>query len=386
MINGKKTLIIIYVLEFFWALSYALPLYAQSSFLGEFTSTKYVGLFIAAASFFSIITIYVFPRLIKKFHNYRILLTLLIVNFLVIILLTTAPNVWSVLFFFICYYVFMHLMTINMDVFLEDVSDDISTGKTRTMFLTIMNSAILIAPLIMGYLARDNDYRLVYLVSSFLFIPIIIILLLSKKYLDDHIPYKSRHIHELLSILKTKKDLMKIFGVAFTLRVFFALMVLYTPLYLHENLGFSWTQIGTIFFIMLIPYVILELPAGNMADKYIGEKELLVIGLIVMMVFTGLMFFITSKHLLVWSGMLFMTRVGAALVESMHEVYFFKLVSRRDTDLMNILRNMRPLGWLVGSGLAVITLTFFPIQYIFLLLALIILLTIRSTLTIKDTK
>ena len=48
-------------------------------------------------------------------------------------------------------------------------------------------------------------------------------------------------------------------------------MIIYTPIYLHEHLLLGWDQIGFIFTIMLLPFIILEFPLGNI--KYIGKSN-----------------------------------------------------------------------------------------------------------------
>ena len=57
-------------------------------------------------------------------------------------------------------------------------------------------------------------------------------------------------------------------------RLTYAWMVIYTPLHMLD-LGFTWEEIGQIFTIMLIPFVLVEYPAGWLADKYIGETEMM---------------------------------------------------------------------------------------------------------------
>ena len=81
-----------------------------------------------------------------------------------------------------------------------------------------------------------------------------------------------------------------------------------------------------------------------------------------------------------------MTRVGASLVESMQDVYFFKLVHKQDMDLINLFRDLRPAAWLGGSILAVIILQFFAIEYLFLFTAVVILIAVKPAMTLKDTK
>ena len=65
-------------------------------------------------------------------------------------------------------------------------------------------------------------------------------------------------------------------------------MVIYTPIYLHEHIGLPWSDIGIIFTIMLLPFVLFEFPAGKLADGKWGEKEPPIIGIILIAVSTAL--------------------------------------------------------------------------------------------------
>ena len=59
-------------------------------------------------------------------------------------------------------------------------------------------------------------------------------------------------------------------------------MIIYTTLYLHDTMKFSWQSIGSIYAFMLLPFVLLSLsyPLGRLSDK-IGEKKILIIGFII---------------------------------------------------------------------------------------------------------
>jgi predicted MFS family arabinose efflux permease len=162
-------------------------------------------------------------------------------------------------------------------------------------------------------------------------------------------------------------------------------MVIYLPIYLNKHIGFSWFEIGIILFIMLIPYILIEFPAGILADKWLGEKELLFAGFIITSVSTASLFFLDTKSIMVWGGVLFVTRVGTALIESMSETYFFKKINAEDASILSIFRMLHSLAFIIGPLSAGLLLLFVGINCLWILLAGIVLLGIWNTLTIKDT-
>ena len=174
----------------------------------------------------------------------------------------------------------------------------------------------------------------------------------------------------------------------FILQIFYAWMTIYTPIYLHGNLGLDWGAIGIIFGIMLLPFIFVQFPAGELADSQFGEKEMLSIGFIITALATITMFFVTGKSILVWGLILFGTRVGAALVEVMCDVYFFKKVDNQNANLISFYRMGRPLAYIIGSLIATLMLSipYFGLKNLFLVLGFMMFLGLRYSLALKDTK
>jgi MFS family permease len=137
---------------------------------------------------------------------------------------------------------------------------------------------------------------------------------------------------------------------------------------------------------MLLPYVFVEWPAGIIADRWLGEKELLIAGFVVTAVPTFLLFFFHSPNIILWGGVLFVTRIGTALIESMTETYFFKHVDGRDTHLISFFRMLRPLAYVIGPLVATLVLAFLPLPYLWLVLGTIMLLGIFHASRLVDTR
>jgi MFS family permease len=163
-------------------------------------------------------------------------------------------------------------------------------------------------------------------------------------------------------------------------------MVIYTPIYLHEYLGFNWSQIGIIFTIMLLPFVLLSFPLGRYSDK-IGEKKMLTSGFFIIALFTLVIPLITEPTLWLWAGILFATRVGAATIEVMSESYFFKIVTEENAEAIGFFRNAIPLSYIIAPLVAIPILFFVPsFKYLFFVLGAILLTGFFISLRLKDVK
>ena len=105
-----------------------------------------------------------------------------------------------------------------------------------------------------------------------------------------------------------------------------------------------------------------------------------------MAIAVGSLSFITSTNFLVWALALFATRVGASLIEIMTESYFFKKIDSGDTNILSMYRNNRSIAYTIAPVFASGFLYFFDLKYLFFVLGFIMLLGLRYSLTIKDTK
>lgn len=375
----------IYIVSFFFTLHVAIPVYANSSFLATLVSAKYVGLIFGFASFLTILALLVVPRLLRFVGDYFATLLFIILEIAVLIGIASSASPAFIITLFIVSSVLISLISFDFDLIVEGFSKNASTGSVRGLYLTSANVAWVIAPALAGLLLAGGEYWRIYLASATLFIPGLLIFSGRLEQFKDPL-YRAVHFKQTLFSVWRNKDLRCIFGISFLLQFFFTLMVIYTPLYLHEYLGFAWSELGPIFSIMLVPFLLFEGPLGWVADKILGEKELLVAGFIVCSLATGAMYFFTAPSFALWAVLLFMTRVGAAMVEVMTETYFFKKVDGSDASIVGLNRTVRPFAGVAGPLLATGFLVFVPLPILFLALGFLMLLGIPLALALKDTR
>ncbi len=384
--NRKKNLLLLYLLGGILAVANALPAYIQSNFLGQILSVSWISIFFAGANFVTIFAILYFPRLIKKIGNLASTEIILAVFILSLLWMSLAIHPAAIFVAFIILSVASNLIWINMDILVESFSKDSSTGVTRTIYLTAINLGWIIAPSLSSYLVDRGDYYWVYIAAAICLVPFLVILIKKRRQLKDRKRVKSVPIVDTVKKLWSNKNLRGIFFIGLLLHLFFSSAVVYIPLYLHQNLGFEWSVLGIMFSVMLIPFILFEIPAGWLADKYYGEKEILSIGIFIITTSLFLFFALTSVNPWLWGGLLFFSRVGAALVEAMRESYFFKLVSAKDVPLINFVRITTPLGYLLGTLLAILVVSFYPLEYLFLFVSLIMTTGFLFIYILKDSR
>lgn len=385
-LNNKKSLTLLYLLGTILAVATALPAYIQSSFLGTMFSLSWVSIFFASANLVTIIAILFFPRLIKKLGNILTTEFILILFILSLLGMSLFTNPAIIFFIFLLLNISSNLIWINMDILVENFSENATTGLTRTIYFTAINLGWIIAPTLSSYIVGNGGYYWVFMAAAICLIPFLIILIKNSSLIRCTENYQIKTIKQSFRALWNNSNLRGIFFIAFLLNIFFSSAVVYIPIYLHLNLGFDWATMGIMFSVMLLPFIIFEIPAGWLADKFWGEKEILTTGISIIILALLLFFSVKELNAWLWGAMLFFSRVGASLVEAMRETYFFKIVDAKDISYINFFRITGPLGYLAGTVLAGIIIIFYPLEYLFLFVALIMTTAYAFIYTLKDTK
>jgi MFS family permease len=379
-----KKLRILYLIGFFLAVATALLAYIRSSYINQFVDLKYLGLVFVLTNLVVFIVIDFFPRIIKRYGKFETLFALLLLNMASLFSLAFFHQFWIGLFIFIFYLTTLWLIWIGHDIFIETYSRDIVTGRIRGLAYTIINLGWLVSPFLSGYLLEHYGFSFIFLIVGFLILPVILLLRSNfrEEPLRDHITYK---FWPSLKEIYSQKSIFKIFSITFLLNFFYSWMVIYTPLYLR-SLGMSWSEIGFTFTIMLLPFVLLQYLAGWLADKFLGEKELLSLGFIIMALASFALFFINTPAVFIWGILLFTTRIGASLVEIMGDTYFFKQIDQRNLNLIIFYRNLLPLAYIISPLIAVLILIFLPLKFLFLFLGLSMFSGLAFSLRLRDTR
>jgi MFS family permease len=382
----ERVVFAVYVATFLLALHASILAYINSSFLVNFVKEDAVGLIFSISSLFTALIFARIQRVLSRLGNYRLFFILLMIDLIALSGLVFLKSFPFVVVFFIAHSVVSVVSFLNIDIFLENFSVDSRTGRIRGFFLFILNLAWVAGPFITGTVLSNGDYWKVFALSAILLVPVLLINVGNFRQFKDPFYHDFSPIQTFRSVLKDK-DLYRILMVNFLLNFFYAWMVIYTPIYLHDHVGLSWGVIGVIFSVMLLPFVLLQWPLGRLADLMYGEKEILSIGFIVMAITTIIIPFVRSYSPLVWAAILFGTRIGASMVEVMAEVYFFKKINVRGVSFISFFRMMRPVAYLIAPVIASAMFIIFdlPITAIFFALGLVMFSGLHYSLAIKDT-
>lgn len=380
---------LIYVLSIVFTFHGLLVAYSNSTFMEQFASPAAIGALYTIASSLAVFSFLFISRVLRKIGNVRLTIYLALAEIASLITLGLTDSSGTAIVAFVAFMTLNPLIYLSIDIFSESIIGDNegSTGSKRGLTLTLMSLAAMAGPLALGAIVGDDDANLykTYLVSAGVFSIFILVVLAKFKSFDDP-QYKEIQVLSAIQSFWEKKDVRNVFLAHFTLQIFFSWMVIYFPLYLATEIGFTWDIIGTIIAVGLFAYVLVEYPTGLIADKFLGEKEMMAAGFLILAISTSWISFITTAPVIAWMVLMFISRIGASLVEATTESYFFKHTKGTDANIMSFFRLTRPLAMVVGALLGSVALLYLPFQLIFIVLGFMMIPGIFFTASLKDTK
>lgn len=363
--------------------------YINSSFLEQFIDTTSVGTIYTVGSAVSILTFLFISRVLHAVGNFRMTMGLMLINFVAVLGMAYAETLRVAIPLFIVHVIAVPLIVFNIDVFMEEQigNNEGATGSRRGLLLAMASFIGALSPLISSFLVDNTagGFTSAYLVSAATLVPAMILLIFYFKDFSDP-QYNEIEVFAAIRSFWEKANIRNAFLCHFNLQMFFMLMVVYTPLYLTGNIGLTWTEFGIVMFFAQLAYVFFEYPIGLIADRYIGEKEMMGFGFLILAISTSWIAFVVTSSVLTWAIIMFITRIGASFVEVTTESYFFKQTKSSDAQIISFFRVTRPLAYVVGALLASLALLYLPFNLLFVAAAATMIPALFLTLTLKDTK
>jgi len=226
--------------------------------------------------------------------------------------------------------------------------------------------------LISGAILGAFSFRAIYFLSFVVMLIFFFMAVIGLRGMPDP-KYDKMGILKYIGKFLKNKNLFRAYGLSILLHLFYAWMVIYTPIYLSAHLDFSWWEICVIFAVMLLPFLIIPFPLGKYADK-LGERKMLMAGFLIASLSTLLLFFMEEQRVLMWAVLLFITRVGAASIEVMSDAYFFKHIKPENEEMVGVYRTASPLAYILGPMVAFVVFMLVPsFNFIYPVLAVIML-------------
>lgn len=348
--------VILFTANFFFSVLTALAIYVLLPYLSTLMPAAYTGLVVAGGGLIAVVFFPFIPRLVARHGAQRLALAFALAEMTVLFALAASPGAVTSILLIIALVALQPFISYELDLLLEAAgTEEGTTGRVRTIFLTAWNIGALTAPLLVGALLANSDaYGRVFIAAAGAMVPFAV--LLAARRLPSGATVEPSSVIDTLACIVRNRDLAAVSAGHVILWFFYVWAPLYTPIYLHGVLGISWSNLGWMFSVMLLPYVLIEYPAGWVADRFLGDKEMMFVGfLIAGSALASISLLTPDSPLLLILCILVVSRCGAALIESTTEGHFFRRVTERDVNSISIFRAAWPFAYavapLVGSAI-----------------------------------
>lgn len=359
--------------NFFGSAHFFLIVYIITPYLATFLPDSQVGLVVSLGALISLSVFPFMPELVRHYGAKKLALFFALCEIFVLGWLGLDPSPLPAFILVAFAVAGTPLLNYQLDLLLEaTVARESATGRARTLFLTAGNIALVFSPLVTGLVLDSGEaYWKVFAIAASSLLPFIFLISTSRLPSGDS-PKLVTMMSATLSIM-SDKDLRSVILAHGALQLFYHLAPLYIPLYLHHVLRIPWETLGWMFALMLLPFALLEYPAGYLADRKWGDKEILIAGFVIMALGFAALALVNENTLIIYIVLiLVVNRIGASLVEAMTEGHFFRRVSEADASTVGIFRMTRPVAALIGPIIGSIILSVSGYQTLFVLSALII--------------
>ncbi len=388
----KKLLYIIYFSVVFFALHNFITYFIFSDYLSQYFDRFSLSMIYTLSAFFSILLSNFFGDFLKKFTNYKTLISILIIQFLTtsILAFSGSLNIFSISIFSIIYLISSTMIWVSINVFIEEFSDHENIGSIRGTILTLYNVQAIIAPFIAAQFFEFIGYRGIFILSAITLLPLLYI----TRHFFNHVKepkYKHINLFSSFKMVWSNRDIRGVIASSFALNAFYGAINIYLILYLTKVLNIpTLLYLGIITPISVIPFILIPYKLGKYSDEVFGEKKAMIFGILLMSItiMSVYLFNITSNNIMVWIVILFIARLGASIAETENYAYFYKKIDERSAGLIALFQNMINIGFLFTSliGAIFIGLLNMSISYIFLIIGLVGVVSVFIIMRIQDTE
>ncbi len=381
--KGIQEILLIFISVLLVSFHYSFVYFINSTYLNGIFGAQFVGYLYMAGALLNILFFLGAPYFLIKKGNFKMSLLFIIMEALSLIGLAFATDKNLIIWLFILHIGVSTMLFYTIDIFLEKYEKNEERGSMRGIYLTMQNLPPIIAPFIAGLILIKSNYWIIYLIAAAFLVPVTLILFsYFKQYQDQR--YYVLNVKQAAESFYKKQNIFDVFVDRILLNLFYAITVIYLPIYLIDYIGFNWGSIGIIFSIMLLPFIIFQIPIGNLEDKFHDEKYMLIVGFFLMAGTFIVIPFIQEASLVLWSSILFLSRIGASIVEVSSESYFFKHIHPDNAGFIGFFRMTKSLPYFLSPLLLTLAVLTFGFKYVFLITGVIMLIGVRYTLNITD--
>lgn len=378
MLKGFYTKLL-YLAYFFFSWGIGFTVYSNSTVIEKILSREVIGpIYALSAALAIILSTWVIPRIIKTIGNRKTVALAVFLELLAIagIKFMEDPALFGTSF--ILFLAAQILISFSFDIFFEHHTTDGNAGRVRGFVVALQHVGRMLGPILAAAITVQMGLKAPYAVSfALIALTGTLIYFATKEFRDK--TYVPASLIGSLKVILNRPSVIKPLWSLLLLKIFYAIMVAFVPIYLLDVQGMDMQSLGIVFTIMITPFVILAYPIGRIIDGGMSGRRAARYGMVIMALATLAIPFIHSSSVFIWAAILFISRIGAVLLETAGEAIFFKSIKEEETELLGIMRDTDPIGYFIGSLLAIIILLLGSLVHIFFAISAILFIGVLLT-------
>ncbi|MFA5030146.1 MAG: MFS transporter [Patescibacteria group bacterium] len=367
------------------ALSGALLSPIISLYIKQFVdSDVLVSVILTCSYLFGVISLIYGSYIIEKLQKRKTMILSLIAYCVVLLLFASNNSSSGMILFFVIYTFLFTLLQLNISLYIDHFSNKKNIATNFGKNGVLGNIGWIIGPILGGLLAAQFSFIEVFLLSSLFAFLALIIFVFSEP--PEHLRHKNLHHH-----VHIRQNIVGFFKNSFLRRMYINSLgfnIMYGSMFLaplfFKELGADITLIGFFMGLMAIPWIILELPIGKIADKKHNEKRMFTWGYILL--FITLIGFGISKNYYMAFAFLFFTSVATSFIEQTIFPLFYRYVPESAIPISSVFLTHNGFGLFLGVLLPTLALTIMGLGTYYALLGVLMLVFIINSLRLKPQK
>ncbi|MDP2629027.1 MAG: MFS transporter [Nanoarchaeota archaeon] len=341
----------------------------------------YVGYLISFFSIISLASYFFIIPIVEKQSKTKLYLLSLTLYFFSLILFTFLKNIYLIIILGILISVVVSLRITSFGLIVSDKSKKRELSKNEGLVYTFSNLAWVIGPLIAGFVSSKYGLNMVFAVAALFFL-ISIILFRNFRVIDNRVEKKvDGNLLKVLFDFFKNKNRVFCYILSGGVNFWWALIYIYVPILIVDS-GYSSSEVGYFLFAAVFPLLSFEYFFGKIAGRT-GFKKIFFMGYLIMGILGILCFFTDSLFFIL--AFLVLASVGASMVESTTEAYFFDIVPAKQKDKYYGPYNTTiDVNYTIASFLGAVILSFLAFKFVFLLFGFVMIFISFISLSIKE--
>ena len=351
-------------------------------YLNSFLNNEsYVGFIVSIFSIASFMTYFYSVPILEKGNKTILYLASSIILVFAYILFSFLPFFPVVFLLGLLLVIVLAVNITSFGIIVRDSSRDNSVSKNEGLLYTALNTAWLIGPLLAGFIASRFGERSVFILAAIL---VGCSLIIFKRFSIKDSRTEKKADTNPIKIAKeffSKKERRMAYILGTGVNFWFSLIYIYMPMHIIQS-GINESYVSYFLFAVALPLIIFEYHFGKLAGKQ-GFKKVFFKGYSILFISALVAFFLSNTFLVM--GILVLSSIGVAMVESTTEAYFFDVVNKSEQDkFYGPYNTAMDIGHLFATFLSAVILLFLPFKFIFLLFSLGMLIMIFVSFRIRN--